>query len=52
MVVFLVVFFFTIFFGVMMLGNHMSHLIERITSENADQTLYDLNQELDDQLKS
>ncbi|MET3504352.1 hypothetical protein [Halalkalibacter oceani] len=38
--------FFTLFFGVMMFGNHMSHTLETIVNKRADEHLLQIEQQL------
>lgn len=38
--------FFALFFGVMMFGNHLSHIIETIVNKRADEQLLQIEQQL------
>ncbi|MDV2683556.1 hypothetical protein RYX56_04105 [Alkalihalophilus lindianensis] len=48
MLIFLVLLFFSLFFGVMMLGNHMSHVFEQLLEQKANETLARIDQSLND----
>jgi hypothetical protein len=51
MLIFLVLLFFSLFFGVMMLGNHMSHVFEQLLEQKANETLARIDQSLNDENK-